>query len=110
MRGQALHCPLGGQAPSSRGAALAFCEGTGPAHVGSDGWLEQARLHRTEGMTALDIAVLMTPEALISLVTLTFLEIVLGVDNIVFITITSNKLPRDKQHIGRKLGLAGALI
>ena len=52
----------------------------------------------------------MTPEALISLVTLTFLEIVLGVDNIVFITITSNKLPRDKQHIGRKLGLAGALI
>ena len=110
MRGQALHCPLGGQAPSSRGAALAFCEGTGPAHVGSDGWLEQARLHRTEGMTALDFAVLMTPEALISLVTLTFLEIVLGVDNIVFITITSNKLPQEKQHIGRKLGLAGALI
>ncbi|MGN0039299.1 MAG: TerC family protein [Coriobacteriales bacterium] len=58
----------------------------------------------------MDIAVLMTPEALISLVTLTFLEIVLGVDNIVFITITSNKLPQEKQHIGRKLGLAGALI
>ena len=49
----------------------------------------------------MDISVLMTPEALISLVTLTFLEIVLGVDNIVFITITSGKLPQEKQHIGR---------
>ncbi|MGN0073201.1 MAG: TerC family protein [Coriobacteriales bacterium] len=58
----------------------------------------------------MDLSVLMTPEALISLVTLTFLEIVLGVDNIVFITITSNKLPQEKQHIGRKLGLAGALV
>ena len=53
---------------------------------------------------------LFTPEALISLVTLTFLEIVLGVDNIVFITITSNRLPKEKQHIGRKLGLAGAMV
>lgn len=58
----------------------------------------------------MELAVLLTPEALISLVTLTFLEIVLGVDNIVFITITSNRLPKEKQHIGRKLGLAGALV
>ena len=58
----------------------------------------------------MDLAALMTPEALISLLTLTFLEIVLGVDNIVFITITSNRLPKDKQPIGRKLGLAGAFV
>lgn len=58
----------------------------------------------------MDLMALFTPESLISLVTLTFLEIVLGVDNIVFITITSNRLPKEKQHIGRKLGLAGALI
>ncbi len=58
----------------------------------------------------MELAALFTPEALISLVTLTFLEIVLGVDNIVFITITSNRLPEDKQHIGRKLGLAGAMV
>ena len=58
----------------------------------------------------MDLMALMTPEAMISLITLTFLEIVLGVDNIVFITITSNRLPEDKQHIGRKLGLAGALV
>ena len=34
----------------------------------------------------------------------------LGVDNLVFISITTNRLPEDKQHIGRKLGLAGALV
>jgi len=39
-----------------------------------------------------------------------FLEIVLGVDNIVFISITSNRLAPEKQHIGRKLGLLGAMI
>ncbi len=58
----------------------------------------------------MDLMALLTPESLISLVTLTFLEIVLGVDNIVFITITSNRLPKEKQRIGRKLGLAGALV
>lgn len=58
----------------------------------------------------LDFSIFTTAEAWISLVTLFFLEIVLGVDNIVFITITTDKLPPDKQHIGRKLGLAGALI
>jgi predicted tellurium resistance membrane protein TerC len=57
-----------------------------------------------------DLSLFLTPEAWISLVTLTFLEIVLGVDNIVFISITSDRLPADKQHIGRKLGLAGALV
>ena len=51
-----------------------------------------------------------SPEAWISLLTLTFLEIVLGIDNIVFISITSNRLPASKRHIGRKLGLAGAML
>lgn len=58
----------------------------------------------------MDLSIFSTPEAWISLVTLIFLEIVLGVDNIVFISITTNRLPDDKQHIGRKLGLAGALV
>lgn len=44
------------------------------------------------------------------MVTLIFLEIVLGVDNIVFIAVTTARLPHDKQHIGRKLGLAGAMV
>lgn len=58
----------------------------------------------------MDFSIFTTPEAWISLITLTFLEVVLGVDNIVFISLTSNRLPAEKQHIGRKLGLAGALV
>ena len=58
----------------------------------------------------LDFSIFTTAEAWISLVTLLFLEIILGVDNIVFISITSNRLPHEQQHLGRKLGLAGAMI
>ncbi len=57
-----------------------------------------------------DFSIFATPEAWISLVTLLFLEIILGVDNIVFISLTSNRLPEEKRHLGRKLGLAGALV
>ena len=57
----------------------------------------------------MDLSIFASPEAWISLVTLV-LEIVLGVDNIVFISIASNRLPEEKQHIGRKLGLAGAML
>ena len=58
----------------------------------------------------MDLSIFATPEAWISLVTLLFLEIILGVDNIVFISLTSNRLAPEKQHIGRKLGLAGAMV
>ena len=57
-----------------------------------------------------DFSIFTTAEAWISLVTLLFLEIILGVDNIVFISLTSDRLPPEKQHIGRKLGLAGAML
>lgn len=53
---------------------------------------------------------LMDPQIWISLVTLTFLEIVLGIDNIVFITILAGKLPVAQQPKARQLGLAAALI
>jgi predicted tellurium resistance membrane protein TerC len=53
---------------------------------------------------------LMDPQLWISLVTLTLLEIVLGIDNIVFITILAGKLPEHQQAKARKLGLAAALI
>lgn len=51
-----------------------------------------------------------TPEAWISLATLAALEIVLGIDNIVFISIVSSKLPEEKRPFARKVGLALALI
>lgn len=56
------------------------------------------------------IDALMDPQIWISLFTLTFLEIVLGIDNIVFISILAAKLPVEQQPRARKLGLAAALI
>lgn len=50
------------------------------------------------------------PEIWISLLTLTLLEIVLGIDNIIFISILSGKLPADQQAKARRLGLGLALI
>lgn len=50
------------------------------------------------------------PEAIAQLITLVFLEIILGIDNIVFISITANRLPEHQQHIGRRLGLAAAMV
>lgn len=46
----------------------------------------------------------------IALLTLTFLEIVLGVDNIIFISIVSNKLPVEQQAKARNIGLTLALF
>ena len=51
-----------------------------------------------------------SPEIWISLLTLTALEIVLGIDNIVFISILSSKLPADQQKKARQLGLALAMV
>ena len=52
---------------------------------------------------------LFTSEALISLIALTFMEIVLGIDNIVFISIIAGKLPEDKEKSARNIGLILAL-
>jgi predicted tellurium resistance membrane protein TerC len=50
------------------------------------------------------------PEIWISLLTLTVLEIVLGIDNIVFISVLTSRLPRDQQARGRRVGLGLALV
>ncbi len=50
------------------------------------------------------------PSAWIGLVTLIALEIVLGIDNIVFISILSGRLPKAEQKRGRKLGITLAVI
>jgi len=47
----------------------------------------------------------LTSEGLLALVTLTFLEIVLGVDNVIFISILAGKLPEDQQSRARRTGL-----
>ena len=52
---------------------------------------------------------LFTSSGLVALVTLTFLEIVLGVDNVIFISILSSKLPEPKQAPARRIGLLAAM-
>lgn len=53
---------------------------------------------------------LLTTHGIVSIITLTFLEIVLGIDNIVFISITAGRLPEANQKRARTIGLALALI
>ena len=50
------------------------------------------------------------PSAWVALATLTLLEIVLGIDNIIFISILVGKLPPEQRQRGRILGLGGAMI
>lgn len=56
------------------------------------------------------MSLLADPQAWMSLLTLTALEIVLGIDNIIFISIMAAKLPAHQQHKARQVGLALALI
>ena len=50
------------------------------------------------------------PAVWISLLTLTFLEIVLGIDNIIFITIASNRLSLEEQPKARLIGMLLAMV
>ncbi|WP_298896192.1 TerC family protein [uncultured Psychroserpens sp.] len=53
---------------------------------------------------------LLTGDAIIALLTLTFLEIILGIDNIVFISIAANKLPENQRSKATNIGLILALV
>jgi predicted tellurium resistance membrane protein TerC len=50
------------------------------------------------------------PEIWLSLATLSLLEIVLGIDNLVYLAIISNRLPEPQRPLGRRLGLAFAVL
>ena len=51
-----------------------------------------------------------SPEVWMSLLTLTFLEIVLGIDNIIFISLTAGRLPKDQQKRATNIGLVLAMV
>ncbi|MEQ8586369.1 MAG: TerC family protein [Thalassobaculaceae bacterium] len=53
---------------------------------------------------------LMDPTVWASFLTLTLMEIVLGIDNIIFVSIVANRLPEHQRALGRTVGLAGALV
>lgn len=56
------------------------------------------------------LSLLADPGVWLSFLTLTVLEVVLGVDNVIFISIAAAKLPRDQRARARYLGLTGALV
>ena len=56
-----------------------------------------------------DLGSLLTGDALMALLTLTLMEIVLGIDNIVFIAIITGRLPADKRSFARRFGLVLAM-
>ena len=56
------------------------------------------------------LALLTDPAAWAALVTLTVMEVVLGIDNLIFISILSNKLPEEERARARRIGIGGALI
>ena len=58
----------------------------------------------------MDLSVLFSGDAVVSLVTLTAMEIVLGIDNVVFIAILVARLPTAQQALARRLGLTLALV
>jgi predicted tellurium resistance membrane protein TerC len=59
---------------------------------------------------ATDLSSLLSINGLITLITLTILEIILGIDNIIFISIAVDKLPREQQSKARTIGLLLALV
>jgi predicted tellurium resistance membrane protein TerC len=58
----------------------------------------------------LDFTVFMHTSAWLSLLTLTFMEIVLGVDNVIFISIVAQKLPAIHRRLGQNIGLLLAMV
>ncbi len=56
------------------------------------------------------LMLLASPEAWVALVTLTVMEVVLGIDNLIFIAILTNKLPEARREFARRLGIGMALI
>lgn len=56
------------------------------------------------------ITLLTDPAAWVALATLTIMEVVLGIDNLIFISVLSNKLPEHSRRRARRIGIAAALV
>ena len=55
-------------------------------------------------------ALLSDPTAWVALATLTVMEVVLGIDNLIFISVLSNKLPEHLRSKARRIGIGAALV
>jgi predicted tellurium resistance membrane protein TerC len=58
----------------------------------------------------MDFSIFSEPSTWFSILTLTFMEVILGIDNIIFISITAGKLPKHQQARARRIGLLCALV
>jgi len=56
------------------------------------------------------LSLLTDPTAWAALITLTVMEVVLGIDNLIFISILSNRLPEHQRERARRIGIGGALV
>jgi len=56
------------------------------------------------------LQIFLTPEGLFSLLTLSMLEIALGIDNVIFVSIIIGKLPKERHVLARRIWIGGALI
>ena len=56
------------------------------------------------------IVIFTDPAAWLALATLTIMEVVLRIDNLLFISVLSNKLPEESRSYARRVGIAGALV
>src|SRR5918994_1318366 len=57
----------------------------------------------------MNLEAFLTPDGLVALVTLSVLEVVLGIDNVIFISILAGKLPKESQERARRIGLMAAM-
>jgi predicted tellurium resistance membrane protein TerC len=73
-------------------------------------YLAPSEKRRTLQRSLVDMANLLTLDVLFSFLALTFLEVVLSVDNIVFVALAASRLEPEKRPLGRQLGLILALI
>ena len=69
-----------------------------------------ATMRRVPFTGSIMLDALLTPEVFLSLATLTFLEIVLGIDNVIFVALMAGRLPESQRGKARALGLGLALI
>jgi predicted tellurium resistance membrane protein TerC/catechol 2,3-dioxygenase-like lactoylglutathione lyase family enzyme len=84
-------------------------QGAGCASLIS-GIIRSNRILETSRKELLMMELLMDPQAWLALATLTALELVLGIDNIIFISILVERLPKAQQKLARRVGLAMAMF
>src|SRR3954452_25161336 len=100
-------CELGAWAANRRGFGRLTLIRRALAESG--GWARRPEAGRGGRRMSEVAGLVASPEAWIALLTLIVMEVVLGVDNLVFVSILSNKLPEARRAAARRIGIGLAL-